>query len=182
MKVPAVLLSLALAGTAAAQSPQLPPCAQGCANKFLSGGIGNCGTDPACICGDKSFIGDIACCLAGVCDPPQQSSAVAYAASLCSAFGVTTLPSTVSCSTSAPAATTTSGGASGSAVTTTSGGASGSAAATGPTTSAETTPTSTVAPAANTATTTTSGNYGPRQTAAAGLGAIGGIMAAVALL
>ena len=51
--------------------------------------------------------------------------------------------------------------------------------------SASTTPTTTAASTgANAAATTTkpSGNYGPRQTAHAGLGAIGGIVAAAMLL
>lgn len=78
---------------------------------------------------------------------------------LCKGAGVTDLPTAVSCTTSAaktssPAATA--------AVTT------GAESAT------------TTAPSS--ASSTESSNYGPRPTAAAGLGAIGGIMAAVALL
>ncbi|AEO67114.1 uncharacterized protein THITE_2115931 [Thermothielavioides terrestris NRRL 8126] len=162
MKAPAVLAALSLAGAAVAQLDQLPSCAKSCADKFLQGGIGNCGTDPKCICSDKSFLGSIACCLAGVCDPPSQSSAVSVAISLCSAFQVTDLPTAVSCSTTAPASTTT-----GAPATTTTG-------------SSTPTATGSVSPATNAPSTST--NFGPRATAAAGLGALGGFVAAVAML
>ncbi|KAG7288106.1 hypothetical protein NEMBOFW57_007629 [Staphylotrichum longicolle] len=188
MKVPAALLTLAMAGAAVAQGgPSLPTCAQSCADKFLTGGIGNCGSDPKCICSDKDFLGSIACCLVGVCDAPSQSSAVAFAASLCRGFGVTDLPTAVACSTA------TGGAATGAAATTTPASASStessaaSSAVTGSGSSSGSAPTNTAgtsqAPAATAAQSTSkSTNYGPRPTAAAGLGAIGGIMAAVALL
>ncbi|KAK4241965.1 hypothetical protein C8A03DRAFT_29860 [Achaetomium macrosporum] len=162
MKVTAALVSLALAGAAVAQ--ELPSCAQSCANQFLTGGIGNCGSDPKCICADKGFLGSIACCLTGVCDQAAQSSAVSYAASLCSAFGVTDLPTAVSCTSTAAATTT------GSASGTSSGSSSPTQTSTG------------TAASAATNSPNTSSNLGPRPTAAAGLGAIGGIVAAVALL
>ncbi|KAK3991003.1 hypothetical protein QBC44DRAFT_324024 [Cladorrhinum sp. PSN332] len=189
MKVPAVLLSLALATSVAAQgSPELPACAQKCADQYLRGGIGNCGTDPKCICENSSFIDSIACCLVGVCDSPAQTSAVVYASSLCSAFGVTTLPTTVVCATAKPTggaqttakttakteASTTAGGASASA----SAGASASDSESAATTPAPTGGASDASPQSSSEST----NFGPRPTAAAGLGAIGGIVAALALL
>jgi hypothetical protein len=112
MKTAAIFASVALAGFAAAQLDQLPTCAQDCASQFLAGGIGDCGTDPKCICENESFIGDIACCLAkpGACDEEDQSSAVHFASQICAAQGVS-VPSAVSCSTTAGSdATTTSGG------------------------------------------------------------------------
>ncbi|KAK5652076.1 hypothetical protein OQA88_10852 [Cercophora sp. LCS_1] len=154
MKVPALLASLALATFAVAQ---LPTCAQSCADSYLRDGIGNCGLDPACICGSKEFISGISCCLADKCEAADQTSAINFASAFCAANSVTTLPTTVVCaSTAAPASNTASATPSGSAATTT--------------------PTGT-----GTALGTTSGNYGPRQTAA-GLGAVGGIIAAVAML
>ncbi|KAK4161566.1 hypothetical protein QBC43DRAFT_268449 [Cladorrhinum sp. PSN259] len=184
MKVPAVLLSLALATSVAAQgSPTLPPCAQKCADQYLKGGIGNCGSDPKCICENSSFIDSIACCLVGVCDSPAQTSAIVFAVSLCSAFGVTTLPTTVSCSTAKPtgaqtstktSATTTAGGNSPSAGASNSGSSSGAATPT-PTGSAN-------GGSSPQSSSSQSTNFGPRPTAAAGLGAIGGIVAAMALL
>ncbi|KAL2130669.1 hypothetical protein VTI74DRAFT_6109 [Chaetomium olivicolor] len=171
MKVPAALLTLALAGAAVAQN-NLPPCAENCANGFLTNGIGNCSNgDVACICKNKEFLGSIACCLAGVCSQADQNQAVGFASRLCVGVGVTDLPTAVSCTKSA----TSTHAATSSAAETPNTAATSAAA----TTRAQTTSNA----AANTATaTTTSTNFGPRPTAAAGLGAIGGIMAAVALL
>ena len=46
----------------------------------MKGGVGNCGVgDVKCICENKNFLGDIACCLEGTCDKPDQSAAVSYA-------------------------------------------------------------------------------------------------------
>ncbi|EGS21204.1 uncharacterized protein CTHT_0030500 [Thermochaetoides thermophila DSM 1495] len=170
MKLSAALVALGLAGAALAQDaqPTLPACAQDCANKFLQEGIGNCGSDPACICANKSFIGDISCCLIGVCDDAAQTAAVIFANSLCSAFKVSDLPTAPSCST---AAVQTQSASSQSTTGTT----------TGPITSSPSATTSATADAASSS--TASDNMGPRPTAAAvGLGAVGGIMAAVALL
>lgn len=93
---------------------------------------------------------------------------------LCSGQGVTTLPTTVACATktggssaATNSATTTTGSPSASA----SGSDSGSATNTMPFATESSTKTSTV-----------STNYGPKPTAAIGLGAIGGIVAAVAML
>ncbi|KAK0717903.1 hypothetical protein B0T26DRAFT_751900 [Lasiosphaeria miniovina] len=80
MKIPSALLALALATVAAAQSPSLPTCAKGCADQFISNGIGNCNLDAKCICSDKDFISNISCCVAGACNPADQQSAVAFAA------------------------------------------------------------------------------------------------------
>ncbi|KAM7207154.1 hypothetical protein V8F20_002420 [Naviculisporaceae sp. PSN 640] len=162
MKAAFLFLSSVFASFAAAQgTDRLPPCAQSCADGFLKDGIGNCGTEVKCICENKNFLGDIACCLEGKCNDLDKSSAVAYASRICVAFAVTDLPSVVSC-TATPTATGT-GTSSNTAAPTTGG------------------PAPTATPNAAT-TTTPSGNYGPRQTAQAGLGAIGGIIAAAVML
>ncbi|KAM7216944.1 hypothetical protein V8F06_007707 [Rhypophila decipiens] len=175
MKALALLLTSVFVSSVAAQGTNgLPDCAKSCADGFLRNGIGSCGTDVKCICEDKNFLGDIACCLKGTCPDAEQTSAVAYASTLCVAFGVTDLPTAVSCaasSTSKPASNT----------------ASPTDAAPTPTATGEDTPTATggntaTPNAAGTTSTTATGNYGPRQTAQAGLGAIGGIIAAAMIL
>ncbi|KAL1864787.1 hypothetical protein VTK73DRAFT_5640 [Phialemonium thermophilum] len=173
MKAISVLLTLALASFSAAQSTDsLPACAKQCADQFLAGGIGNCGTDPKCICADKGFISGIACCLAGVCNEADQAAAVAYAQKLCTAQGVS-VPSAVSC-TSTSGATAAATGSSSSSSGSASG--SGSAAATTTTTSASASGTG----SGSGATSSSTSNPGARQTAAAGL--LGGLVAAVAML
>lgn len=167
MKVPAALFTLALAGAAVAQDGfGLPECANNCANKFLQNGIGNCGKDIKCICEDKSFLGEIACCLTDACNEADQKAAVAAAANICDAVGVKGLPTEVACATASAASTTASRTGSGTAPAPTGTGANAA----------------TQNPAAQSTTTSESTNFGPRPTAAAGLGAIGGIIAAVALL
>ncbi|KAH8882595.1 hypothetical protein GQ53DRAFT_456466 [Thozetella sp. PMI_491] len=159
--VAVVVAAAAFAGVAMAQS--LPDCATSCANQFfVNGGYGNCGNNVKCICSDSSFLSNIACCLAGTCSPADQTAAVSYAQQLCNGAGVS-VPSAVSCtSTSAPASQT-----------------SGSVSAT---TTPPSNGTITTGSPASASSTSTSHNYGPRQTPMAGLGAIGGLVAAVALL
>lgn len=74
-----------------------------CLADFTTGGsIGNCKQlDAKCICGSKSFISGIACCLAGACDAADQKQAVDYALSFCTTQGVTDLPQSVTCATAA---------------------------------------------------------------------------------
>ncbi|KAK3292192.1 uncharacterized protein B0H64DRAFT_445148 [Chaetomium fimeti] len=166
MKVPAAFL-LALAGAAVAQEGGfgLPTCANDCATQFLQGGIGDCGRDVGCICRNDTFLGEIACCLTDACSEEDQAKAVAAAANICEAVGVSGLPTSVACATASSAAPTS---------------ASGTASGTSPA------PTGSGAAATQSPdpenTTSESTNFGPRPTAAAGLGAIGGIIAAVALL
>ncbi|KAM7189535.1 hypothetical protein V8F33_010013 [Rhypophila sp. PSN 637] len=183
MKVLAFLLSSVFLSSAAAQGTNgLPDCAKSCADGFLRNGIGNCGSDVKCICADKNFLGDIACCLKGTCPDAEQTSAVAYASTLCVAFGVTDLPTAVSCaasSTSKPASNTAAPTNAAPTPTATGGDASSPTGEDTPTATGGNTPTPN---AAGTTSTTATGNYGPRQTAQAGLGAIGGIIAAAMML
>ncbi|KAK0642012.1 hypothetical protein B0T16DRAFT_394198 [Cercophora newfieldiana] len=157
MKAFSTLFSLALATVAIAQA--IPPCAQGCVDPYLQNGIGDCGTDAKCICANKDFITGISCCLADKCPVSDQNVAISFAAQFCGAVGVSGLPTTVACATASGTSTPT-----------------GSASTTATTT---TTPTGTAGGASNGGST---GNYGPRQTAAPVLGAIGGLVAAIALL
>ncbi|KAB5539521.1 hypothetical protein GE09DRAFT_1062559 [Coniochaeta sp. 2T2.1] len=115
MKTFALALPLAFATLSLAQLQGLPVCAQSCANIFLTGGIGNCGRDPACICADKSFIAAISCCLVAECAPADQQKAIDFAQQLCKANDVD-VPNVVSCSStssssSSPTASPTTGGA-----------------------------------------------------------------------
>ncbi|KAK4198366.1 hypothetical protein QBC40DRAFT_283877 [Triangularia verruculosa] len=204
MKYTAALVSLALATTVAAQGlNDLPPCARDCATQYLRGGIGNCGSDPECICKNSTFLDSIACCLVDVCSPADQKTAVSVAATLCKAFGVNDLPTAVVCGTVSPSASapvkTSSPPANTSVAPTTTGGGNTSAVPTGTGTETETDApdsTETNAPEESSSSTasdadaqdatstssSTSTNFGPRPTVAAGLGAIGGLAAALVLL
>ncbi|TPX12422.1 uncharacterized protein E0L32_006834 [Thyridium curvatum] len=180
MKSIAVLSSLALAGLSAAQFQGLPQCAQDCASQFFSGGIGNCGSDAKCICSNKSFLGDIACCLAkpGGCNEKDQSSAVAFASTICDAQGVT-VPTAVSCTASQSGGSSSSGKTTGTPATnsagTTSRTSSGGAQQTGASTS------NTAASGANNPSSSSSKAWAPKNTAAAG-GLLGGALAVAAML
>ncbi|KAL2153019.1 hypothetical protein VTH82DRAFT_4174 [Thermothelomyces myriococcoides] len=168
MKAIAALV-LSLAGAVAAQDGlNLPTCAQTCAGSLLSSSIGDCGRgDVKCICSNKSFLSDIACCLADDCSPQDQERAVDAARDLCSGFGVTDLPDEVTCSSASSSAASSS--ATGASTTASS---SGSGTTPTPTGDADedAAPSSTTIPDA-----------GARPTVHAGL-ALGGIIAAAALL
>lgn len=73
-----------------------------CVGKFISGGsIAGCSlVDYACVCKNNDFIGQIACCIAPVCDDQGKQATLDLAGKLCSAFGVD-LPKKVECSTGA---------------------------------------------------------------------------------
>ncbi|KAK4655352.1 hypothetical protein QC762_301640 [Podospora pseudocomata] len=199
MKYSAALVSLALATSVAAQGlADLPECARDCATQYLRGGIGNCGSDPECICKNSTFLDSIACCLVDVCNEADQKTAVSVAATLCKAFGVNDLPTAVTCATASPSATTpvrtstraTTAANTDTAVTTPAGTATTEATDAPSTTetdapeesSATETETDADAQDASSTSTSTSTNFGPRPTVAAGLGAIGGLAAAFALL
>ncbi|KAH8603087.1 hypothetical protein B0O99DRAFT_588134 [Bisporella sp. PMI_857] len=98
----------ALAGFCSAQG-SLPSCAQNCVIQFTSGSsIGDCSNvDAKCICSSPTFLSDIACCLAGACSPADQQSATDYAKSFCAISGVTNLPDAVVCSSTTAGSSTT---------------------------------------------------------------------------
>ncbi|KAK4176636.1 hypothetical protein QBC36DRAFT_328780 [Triangularia setosa] len=199
MKYSAALVSLALATSVAAQGlADLPECARDCATQYLRGGIGNCGSDPECICKNSTFLDSIACCLVDVCNDADQKKAVSVAATLCKAFGVNDLPTTVVCGTLSPSASTpvktstpaATGGANTSAAVTTTPTGTATDATDAPSTTETETPEESSATetdadaqdASSSSSTSTSTNFGPRPTVAAGLGAIGGLAAAFVLL
>ncbi|OIW28560.1 hypothetical protein CONLIGDRAFT_383576 [Coniochaeta ligniaria NRRL 30616] len=186
MKTFTLALPLALASLSLAQLQGLPTCAQGCANIFLSGGIGNCGRDPTCICANKDFISAISCCLIGACDASDQQKAIDFAQQICQANQVS-VPNTVVCtststSASAGAETTssTTPATNTAAATTTTDISATTSTGSATTSSSTTTSTGTTSPTSSSG--TASGNAGARQTAAPVLGALGGILAAAALL
>ncbi|OAA72392.1 Extracellular membrane protein, 8-cysteine region, CFEM [Cordyceps fumosorosea ARSEF 2679] len=119
----------------------IPTCAQSCVGKFLTGSnIAGCSLlDYKCVCSNESFINQIACCIAPVCDDKGKSDTIALANKLCKAFDVN-LPTAVTCNTAAATSTgsaTSSGSAtSASAATPTTNGASSGSATTGATNSA----------------------------------------------
>ncbi|KAK1780151.1 hypothetical protein QBC45DRAFT_409203 [Copromyces sp. CBS 386.78] len=182
MKVTAALFSLAFASFAAAQDlGNLPSCATECATPYLANGIGNCNRDPKCICTDETFIKDIQCCLLEKCQPDQLDAAAGFAVTFCKNNGATNFPTKATCATAA--ANTGSTSASATAVVTTGTGTAAATTVTGSNSAAVSSAASSIKSAASSAASSAqSSNPGPRQTAAAGLGAIGGLMAAVALL
>ncbi|CCC07193.1 hypothetical protein SMACR_08574 [Sordaria macrospora] len=178
MKVTAALFSLAFASFAAAQDlGNLPSCAQECATPYLINGIGNCNRDPKCICKDETFVREIQCCLLEKCEPDKIEAAAGFAVTFCQNNGATNFPTKATCATAA--ANTGSTSASATAVVTTGTGSTAATTITGSSGAAVSSAASSIASAASSA---QSSNPGPRQTAAACLGAIGGLMAAVALL
>ncbi|KAL2120381.1 hypothetical protein VTJ04DRAFT_4408 [Mycothermus thermophilus] len=178
MKVYGALLSFFIACAAAQGAPQLPECAQNCASKFLEEGIGDCGREVKCICENKDFLDSIACCLVGVCDEEKQAQAVNFAAQLCKGFGVNDLPTSVACKTAAAPTATGDSTSTGGPAPTTTGAAGGDDDEDDEDDDGES---NTTGGAANAPSPTS--NPGTHPTAAAlGFGAIGGVIAAAALL
>ncbi|KAE9381376.1 hypothetical protein N431DRAFT_440241 [Stipitochalara longipes BDJ] len=157
------LASVALAQTASG----VPPCAQPCVAKFTSGSsIAGCnGVDVACICANKDFLSNIACCLASVCDEADQEAATTYAHQICASNGVTNLPPAVSCASSVTS----------SIISTTSGSSPSSAT----TANAATTTSGTLASSSSPAATK---NSGPHNIAGVGAGVLGGMAAIMGAL
>ncbi|KAB5554961.1 hypothetical protein GE09DRAFT_1059195 [Coniochaeta sp. 2T2.1] len=190
MKTFALALPLAFATLSLAQLQGLPVCAQSCANIFLTGGIGNCGRDPACICADKSFIAAISCCLVDECAADDQQKAIDFAQQLCKANDVD-VPNVVSCSSSTSPTASPTGGAQETTRTTTSGAAETTDDVSNNTNTtpapSNTTPSgsgsASVTSTSSTTSSSVSGNgaAGARQTAAPVLG-LAGLLAAAALL
>ncbi|KAJ5157519.1 Cell wall protein TIR3 [Penicillium canariense] len=89
------LATATLLATVAAQGlGDLPTCAQSCATSSIPA---NCGLDIQCICADQSFLSDIACCVADKCSQADQETTLKVAKGICASGGVTNLPSTISC-------------------------------------------------------------------------------------
>ncbi|KAJ5611562.1 hypothetical protein N7528_008667 [Penicillium herquei] len=93
-------LTVALVSAATAQLSDLPTCAKSCATDAIPA---SCGVDVACICKSGTFIADVACCIVGVCTETEQEETLKVADEICSAGGVTDLPTAVACTTGASA-------------------------------------------------------------------------------
>jgi hypothetical protein len=145
---------------------------QPCVAKYTTGStIAGCnGVDVACICSNKDFLSNIACCLVGVCDQADQEAATTYAHQICASNGVTNLPPAVSCASSVTSSSATSTGSN--------------------TASASTTPASATTPASSASVASTSSpsaspskNAGPHNNVAGvGAGIIGGLAAVMGAL
>lgn len=180
-----IVVAAAFAGLAGAQAGEIPKCAQSCVSEQISGGsYAGCGTNAKCICENDNFLSTVACCLVGVCSEADQAAAVEYAQQICSAQGVQ-VPTAVSCTTGATAATTGAGtsatgtgtGTGGALTTAASGSGSTTAAASGTTAASGS---GTAATAA--VTSSSSSGFAPQQTGMRGAEILGGLVAAVALL
>ena len=138
--------------------------------KFTSGSsIAGCnGVDVACICANKDFLSNIACCLASVCDEADQEAATTYAHQICASNGVTNLPPSVSCASSVTSSITTTG-------STTTGSSTASSVAANSATTTSSTPASSSSPAATK-------NAGPHNIAGVGAGVLGGMAAIMGAL
>ncbi|RDA85378.1 hypothetical protein CP532_6402 [Ophiocordyceps camponoti-leonardi (nom. inval.)] len=126
------LIFALVAGLVAAQDMSgLPACAKDCVSKNMSGsGVGGCpSTDIGCICKNKDFLNNIACCLDKACQPDDQKKTIAFAKQLCSAAGAQ-VPDKVECVNKDKAATAAS--SSSSASSTSSAAASATSSAAGP--------------------------------------------------
>ncbi|KAI1845322.1 hypothetical protein JX265_005479 [Neoarthrinium moseri] len=162
------LVALAGVSLVAAQFDGLPQCAQGCVTKFTSGSnIGGCPQiDAKCICSQQTFLSDIACCLASVCNAADQQAAVDFAIKFCSTQGVQ-VPTAVSCSTTATSTAT----------------GSGTGASTVPAITAGGNSTATTSSAASSSSSTTSASPNAGNAGAVGTaGVFGGLLAALALI
>ncbi|KAE8152117.1 hypothetical protein BDV25DRAFT_151595 [Aspergillus avenaceus] len=112
MKLQYIPLTLAacLATVAAQGMDGLPDCAKDCATGSIPKKCQN--IDVACICGDKNFINDIACCVSTKCSSEQQEAVIKFANQICSGAGVNDLPKSATCASGSSSAAQTSSGSS----------------------------------------------------------------------
>jgi cobalamin biosynthesis Mg chelatase CobN len=141
---------------------------QPCLNNFLGGGlIADCQAfDAKCICENRDFLAQIACCLVDSCTAEEQKDTVDFAHAMCRTVQVTNLPDEVVCSTATAAGTSATQAAS------------AASSASGSVTQA---PAASSDAAADSQTTSQSPNAGPIPTMAP-VGILGGLIAAAALL
>ncbi|KNG87267.1 putative CFEM domain protein [Aspergillus nomiae NRRL 13137] len=145
-----VILTTCLSTVFAQGMDGLPDCAKDCATGSIPK---QCQTiDVACICGDKSFINSISCCVANKCSKDQQDAVLKFAGQLCSGAGVNNLPTSASCAEGSSSATETSSDSSASSKPTTSGSSDSSASPTASKSDSntKTSSTSTTSPTAST--------------------------------
>ncbi|CRG87961.1 hypothetical protein PISL3812_04983 [Talaromyces islandicus] len=102
MKFTAVAFAIAaFTASAASQSLSgLPSCAISCATNSIPS---DCGIDVKCICNAQSFITGVSCCVAKSCNAEDQETTIKYADKICAGAGVTNLPTSAVCSSTASA-------------------------------------------------------------------------------
>ncbi|PFH58360.1 hypothetical protein XA68_13765 [Ophiocordyceps unilateralis] len=105
----ALIVTLAASLTIAQDLSAMPPCAKDCVSKYMGGSsVAGCqAADIACVCKNKDFLNNIACCLAKACKPEDQAKTISFAKQLCSAAGVQ-VPDKVECNNEAAASVSTS--------------------------------------------------------------------------
>ncbi|KAJ5162896.1 uncharacterized protein N7500_004726 [Penicillium coprophilum] len=98
MKFTITFALAALLTTAAGQGlGDLPDCSKTCATGSIPE---SCGIDFKCICESKTFLSDVACCVADKCSQEDQDKTLKVAKSICARGGVTNIPTEVVCSSS----------------------------------------------------------------------------------
>ncbi|KAL4914031.1 hypothetical protein BDW62DRAFT_149970 [Aspergillus aurantiobrunneus] len=116
MKLQSLALALVgfLSSVAAQGMTGLPSCAQDCATGAIPS---QCSLiDVECICAERSFVDDMACCVGQSCAPEDQDAALDFANGICGGAGISDLPQSATCAgdststtTASPTETTTSG-------------------------------------------------------------------------
>ncbi|KAF4581032.1 cell wall protein [Ophiocordyceps camponoti-floridani] len=94
----ALLVTLAASLAAAQDLGGMPACAKDCVSKYMGGSsVAGCqAADIACVCKNKDFLNNIACCLSKACKPEDQDKTISFAKQLCNAAGVQ-VPDKVEC-------------------------------------------------------------------------------------
>ncbi|GME62752.1 CFEM domain-containing protein [Neofusicoccum parvum] len=169
MRVSAFAAILGYSSLALAQTQLLPTCAQKC----VGTDFGGCSTvDVKCICANKELLTGLACCVSTGCNAADQETVINFAQNLCKPQGVTDLPTTATCASSASSAT--SSASSGTASTTASSAASASASATGSAASSASSAASSVASSAASAASSAAASASAATTAGSGAGSCQG--------
>ncbi|KAL5333765.1 hypothetical protein BJX70DRAFT_391947 [Aspergillus crustosus] len=97
MKLQSLVLTLApcLSSAFAQGMPGLPDCAQECATGSIPK---ECSLiDVGCICGSRSFVDEMACCVGKSCAAKDQTAALDFANGICGGAGITDLPRSATC-------------------------------------------------------------------------------------
>ncbi|OBT47601.1 hypothetical protein VE00_03018 [Pseudogymnoascus sp. WSF 3629] len=175
MRASAVIALAALISVSSAAGG-VPDCAKPCVEQFTSGSnVAGCNKlNTNCICSNKDFLSNIACCLVDKCDEAGRSGAIAYAKSICAtADPPVEVPSEVVCNSSS------SSSSKGTAAATTGGSTTGGSTTRGTTQSPTTGTTSTPTSAAQTS---SSSGAAMVNMGSSGMGLAGGFAAALVLL
>ncbi|OBT76204.1 hypothetical protein VF21_05033 [Pseudogymnoascus sp. 05NY08] len=169
MRASAVIALAAFISVASAAGG-LPPCAKPCVDQFTTGSsIAGCNSlNTNCICSNKDFLSNIACCLLDKCDEAGRNSAIAYAKTICAtADPPVQVPDQVVCNSSSSSSKATAAA--------TTGGSTTGGTTQAPTTGTTSTPTSA-------AQTSSSSGAAMVNMGSSGMGLAGGFAAALVLL